>query len=76
MRSSKHTTERQPSERATLYCRNCNRSGRINGDWILEVHADHLGYECPDCGTIIDSRRDESALNSQSSGALRFGRGQ
>lgn len=62
--------ERQPSHKATLYCTNCNHASRINGDWLIDVHTDHLDYECPECGTRINSRRDEAALATQSSRAL------
>lgn len=64
-------SERQPSHKATLYCTNCNHSSRINGDWIIEVHTNRLDYECPECGTTIDSRRDGTALTAQSGGVLR-----
>jgi predicted RNA-binding Zn-ribbon protein involved in translation (DUF1610 family) len=74
MEPSNISSERQPSHKASLYCINCNHASRINGDWIIEVHTDHLDYECPKCGTTIDSRHDGSALISQSSGVLRPGR--
>ncbi|WP_049935721.1 hypothetical protein [Haloplanus natans] len=63
-------TERRPSHEPTLYCVNCKHASRINGDWILEVHTDHLDYECPECGTTIDSRRG-AALTTRSNGVLR-----
>ena len=66
-------SERQPPHKATLYCTDCGHASRINGDWIIEVHADRLDYECPECGTTIDSRRDGPALTSQSDGVLRPG---
>lgn len=63
-------SERQPSHKASLYCTSCNHASRINGDWIINVHTDHLDYECPECGTTIDSRRDGEALTTQSGGLL------
>lgn len=73
MVSSNDTAERSLSREATLYCPNCKQANRINGGWILHVHADSLEYECPDCGTALDSRRAESALTTQSNGANRLG---
>jgi len=70
MVSSNTSPERQPSHKASLYCLNCNHASRINGDWIIEVHTDHLDYECPECGTTIDSRRESATLTTQSSGVL------
>lgn len=51
-------SERQPSHKATLYCPDCTHEGRINGDWIIHIHAAHLDYECPECGEKIQSRPD------------------
>lgn len=70
MVSSNTPPERRPSHEARLCCADCDRASLINGDWIIEVHADRLDYECPECGTTIDSRRDGAALASQSSGVL------
>jgi predicted RNA-binding Zn-ribbon protein involved in translation (DUF1610 family) len=73
---SSHLQQRQPSQEATLYCADCDHESRINGDWIIEVHAEHLGYECPECGTTIESNRDGTDLTTQSRGALRFPNGE
>lgn len=67
---SKPTPERQPLHKATLFCTQCDHTSRINGDWIIEVHDDYLDYECPECGTTINTRRDGAALTLQSSGVL------
>jgi len=55
-----------------LYYTNCDHANSINGGWILHVHTDHRDYECPDGGTMLDSRAGASALTTQSH-ALRFG---
>jgi predicted RNA-binding Zn-ribbon protein involved in translation (DUF1610 family) len=70
MSSNTPSTERQPSHKATLYCPNCDHASRINGDWLIHVHANHLDYECPECGTTINSRRDSADLTSRSDGAM------
>jgi predicted RNA-binding Zn-ribbon protein involved in translation (DUF1610 family) len=69
---SKSPTEQRPPHEATLYCTDCDHTSRINGNWIIEVHADYVGYECPECGTTIDSRRNRADLISQSGGTLQF----
>ena len=69
---SKSPTEQRPPHEATLYCTDCDHASRINGNWIIEVHADYVGYECPECGTTIDSRRNRADLTSQSGGTLQF----
>lgn len=73
MVSSNDHAERQPSHEATLDCLGCGQTHLINGGWILTVHADSLGYECPTCGTTVDSRSGRTALTDQSGGALRPG---
>lgn len=65
------SNERQPPNKATLYCTNCTHTSRINGEWVLHVHESHLEYECPDCGTTIDSR-DRARLSRQSHGVLQL----
>jgi predicted RNA-binding Zn-ribbon protein involved in translation (DUF1610 family) len=65
-------SEPQPSRKATLYCTSCDHASRINGDWIIHVRANCLDYECPECGTTIDSRRDRRDLAAQSGGRLQF----
>ncbi len=55
--SNNHAERRLP-EKATLYCPKCTHESRINGDWILHVHATYLAYECPECGNTIESRSD------------------
>ncbi|WP_181692869.1 hypothetical protein [Natronomonas sp. LN261] len=72
MVSSKGIAERQPPHEATLYCTDCDHASRINGDWLIDVHMDHLDYECPECGATIDSRRNGPDLTTQSGGTLRF----
>lgn len=67
---STNSPERQPSHKATLHCLQCGHESRINGDWIIEIHANSLDYECPECGTTIDSRQDGSKLSTQSHGSL------
>jgi predicted RNA-binding Zn-ribbon protein involved in translation (DUF1610 family) len=66
------TAERQPPDKVTLYCPDCGHESRINGDWVLHVLAESLIYECPNCGGVIDSRRDEKALTETATGALQF----
>jgi len=75
MTPSTSPDERMPSRKATLYCPDCDHASRINGDWLIHVRADHLDYECPECGTTINSRRDGAALTSRSNGSLRRGIG-
>lgn len=70
MTSSNGHLERQPSHKATLYCPTCKHGSRINGDWLIQVHADYLDYECPECGATIDSRPDGSDLTTRSNGSL------
>jgi hypothetical protein len=72
MTPSNDHAERQPSE-ATLDCLGCGQTHRINGGWILTVHADSVGYECPTCKTTVDSRSGGTVLTDQSDGALRLG---
>lgn len=72
MVSSNNLPERQPPHKATLYCTDCEHSSRINGDWVIEIHSDYLDYECPECGTTIDSRRDRSDLTTQIGGVLQI----
>ena len=66
------STERKPTDKATLYCPECGHENHINGDWIIHVLTDSTSYECPECGTTIDSRRDRKALIAGSRGSLRF----
>ena len=68
-------SQRLLDQKATLYCTNCNHTSRINGDWIIHIHAASLDYECPRCGTTIDSRLEEADLTTQSDGALQFSDG-
>jgi predicted RNA-binding Zn-ribbon protein involved in translation (DUF1610 family) len=72
MTPSTSTPERQQPDKVTLYCPECGHESRINGDWIIHVLTDSLTYECPDCGVVIDSRRDQEALSEQSGGSLHF----
>lgn len=67
--------ERPPPHKATLYCPDCDHSNRINGDWIIDVQADHVEYECPACGTTIASRPGKTALTAGSGGSLLLGNG-
>ena len=57
-----------------LYCPNCDFASRINGEWIIHINASSVDYECPNCETIIDTRRgsDESALTRRHEGGLQF----
>jgi predicted RNA-binding Zn-ribbon protein involved in translation (DUF1610 family) len=73
MSPSDDVAERERPLKATLYCPNCDHASRINGNWIIEIHTDHLDYECPRCGTLITSRRDESELHTRCDGTLQFG---
>jgi len=75
MAPSTSTTEPQPIDKATLYCPECGHDSRINGDWIIHVLTDSLTYECPDCGSVIDSRRNEKELTAGSDGSLQFATG-
>jgi predicted RNA-binding Zn-ribbon protein involved in translation (DUF1610 family) len=72
MAPSTSTTERQPSDKATLYCPECGHESRINGDWVINVLTASLTYECPNCETVIDSRRDQKELTAGSGGSLHF----
>jgi predicted RNA-binding Zn-ribbon protein involved in translation (DUF1610 family) len=72
MTSSTLTTERQPADKATLYCPECSHESRINGDWIIHVLTDSLTYECPNCETAIDSRQNQKELTAGSGGLLHF----
>jgi len=72
MKSSTFTTERQPTDEATLYCPTCDYESRINGDWTIHILADSLTYECPNCERGINSRRHESELTAGSGGSLHF----
>jgi predicted RNA-binding Zn-ribbon protein involved in translation (DUF1610 family) len=72
MSPSTAAPERQPPDKATLYCPDCDHESRINGDWIIQILAESLLYECPDCGAVIDSRRDQEALTEGSGGSLHF----
>ena len=70
MTPSTSTTERQPVQKATLYCPECGHESRITGDWIIRVLADSLIYECPNCEAVIDSRRNHKELTAGSGGSL------
>lgn len=72
MAPSTSTTERQPSDKATLYCPECGHESRINGDWVINVLTASLTYECPNCETVIDSRRNQKELTAGSGGSLHF----
>ncbi len=61
-----------PARKATLYCTGCNHANLINGDWTIQIRSDSLRYECPECGTLIDSTRDRGDLTQQSDGSLSF----
>ena len=56
--------------KAMLYCPNCDHESHINGDWILEIRPDSVEYECPDCGTTINSRRNREELTARSGETL------
>lgn len=51
-------SEHQPSRKAMLHCPSCNHENHINGDWIIQIYPNHLDYECPECGNVIESRYD------------------
>jgi predicted RNA-binding Zn-ribbon protein involved in translation (DUF1610 family) len=72
MTPSTSAPERQPPDKVTLFCPDCGHESRINGDWLIHVRADSLIYECPNCGTVIDSRRDRDVLTERSGGSLQF----
>jgi predicted RNA-binding Zn-ribbon protein involved in translation (DUF1610 family) len=72
MEPSTSTDERQPADKATLYCPECGHESRINGDWIIHVLEDSLTYECPECETVINSRRNQDELTAGSRGSLQF----
>jgi len=55
---SNNHAERQPSHKATLYCPNCTHESLVNGDWIIHIHSNHLDYECPECGDMLESHSD------------------
>lgn len=62
MTSSNFSSAQQPS----LYCLNCEQTNRINGEWIIRIQLDFVEYECPACGSVIESRSDWEALKTQS----------
>lgn len=62
MAPSRNNPERQPPHKATLYCPECTHESRITGDWIVHDHATSLDYECPECGTTIESRSNTHAV--------------
>ena len=72
MTPSTSTSERQPPDKVMLYCPECGHESRINGDWLIHVLADSLVYECPTCGAVIDSRRDQNELAERAGGSLHF----
>ena len=72
MKSSTSTSERQPPDKATLYCPECSHESHINGDWLIHVLAESLIYECPNCGAVIDSRLQQDELAEGSDGSLQF----
>jgi predicted RNA-binding Zn-ribbon protein involved in translation (DUF1610 family) len=72
MAPSTSAPERQPPDKATLYCPECSHESRINGDWIIHVLDESLIYECPNCETVIDSRRNQEELTAGSCGSLTF----
>jgi predicted RNA-binding Zn-ribbon protein involved in translation (DUF1610 family) len=65
-------SERQPPDKATLYCPECGHESRINGDWVIHVRAESVTYECPNCDAVIDSRRQRQELADGSDGSLQF----
>jgi|APHM01.1.fsa_nt_gi hypothetical protein len=71
MTAATSAAERQPAEKATLFCPDCGHSC-INGDWIIHVLGDSLSQECSHCEMIIDSRQREHALDTGSGGSLQF----
>lgn len=76
MTPSTSTPEPQPIDKATLYCSECGHDSHINGDWIIHVLTDSLTYECPNCESAIDSRRNRKELTTGSDGSLRFTMGE
>ncbi|WP_302080151.1 hypothetical protein [Salinibaculum rarum] len=64
MTPSDSTPDRQPADKAMLYCPECSHESTITGDWTLHVLAHSITYECPNCGTVIESRRDETVLGA------------
>jgi predicted RNA-binding Zn-ribbon protein involved in translation (DUF1610 family) len=65
-------SERQLPDKATLYCPECGHESRINGDWVIHVHAESVTDECPNCDAVIDSRRQRQELADGSDGSLQF----
>lgn len=72
MKPSMSATERQPPDKATLHCPECGHESPINGDWTIHVRAESLTYECPQCETVIDSRRTQRGSTAASGGLLHF----
>lgn len=56
MTPSISTPEREPLDKAILYCPECSYESRINDDWLIHVLADSHTYECPDCGAMMPAR--------------------
>lgn len=73
MTSISSTSERQPSDKATLSCSECGHESRINGDWLIHILDDSLTYECPQCETAINTRQHQRELTEKSGGSLHFG---
>ncbi len=72
MTSFNSRPEQPPPQKAMLHCPSCTHSNRINGDWTIDIHDDYTVYECPNCGTVIDTRRNQTQLTTHSNGALQF----
>lgn len=72
MKMSSTTVFSQQSAKTMLYCPTCDYASRINGDWIIHINAESVDYECPNCETIIETRRDESELTTRHEGGLQF----
>lgn len=65
------STKYKSTGKAKLYCHECGHENRINGDWIIHVLIDSTTYECPECGTTINSRPNRKALTVGNRGSLR-----
>ncbi|WP_436935920.1 hypothetical protein [Halovenus marina] len=70
MTTNTPSTEHLPPDKTTLYCPNCGHASRIDGDWLVDVRANQVDYECPDCGTTVSSRPDSAAVATQPGGAM------
>ncbi|SER83902.1 hypothetical protein [Natrinema salaciae] len=42
--------------KATLFCRECDHSSPVDGDWVVQSRDRCVAYVCPDCGITLTKR--------------------